>query len=304
MRLRTRFAPSPTGLLHVGNAFSALLCQRWAIENDAELLLRIEDIDHTRCQSRLISSMLEDLKWLGLTWPEPVRQQSKHLGDYRDAIHRLDMMGVIYPCFCTRKSIQQEMERMALAPHSDDISGLYPGTCRNLSHSEKSQRMAASPFAWRLDIKKAMAKVALPLQWHEESGPVQTIDISHDEVIGRKDISFSYHLSVVVDDALQGVTHIIRGKDLRPVTGIHRLLQALLGLPEPTYIHHPLLKTVAGERLAKRNSATTITSLRNMGIKPQKLKSFLLSQPLPLWPFTEENGDANEGEILQLLGNS
>lgn len=193
---------------------------------------------------------------------------------------------------------------MAVAPHAEDVSGLYPGTCRTLSHSERTQRMEDIPFAWRLDIQKAMAEVNRPLQWHEEGGSVQTVDINHDEVIGRKDISFSYHLSVVIDDALQGITHVIRGEDLRPVTGIHRLLQDLLGLPEPTYMHHPLLKNVAGERLAKRNRATTIAGLRNIGVQPQQLKDFLLSQPLPVWPFTTQNGSTNEREILRLLGNS
>ncbi|ATX81200.1 glutamyl-Q tRNA(Asp) synthetase [Mariprofundus ferrinatatus] len=304
MQLRTRFAPSPTGLLHVGNAYSALLCRQWAQENGAELLLRIEDIDHTRCRPQFIESILEDLAWLGIEWPQPVRIQSRHLEDYRSAIHRLRELGVIYPCFCTRKSIRQEMERMALAPHAGDVAGLYPGICRDLSEGERAKRMEKYPFAWRLDIGKALAKVELPLIWREADGTAQAALIDHDEVIGRKDISFSYHLSVVVDDAIQGITDIIRGEDLKAATGIHRLLQRLLELPEPTYHHHRLLKTTSGERLAKRNSATTLASLRGMGIAPEQLRGFLLNQQQPVWPFAEQDNNNNREKIVRLLGNS
>jgi len=302
MQLRSRFAPSPSGLLHVGNAYSVLLSQQWAEANRAELLLRIEDIDHTRCRPEFIDHIYQDLHWLGLTWPEPVRLQSSFLKDYRSAIDRLREMEVIYPCFCTRKSIQQEMERMALAPHSEDLSELYPGICRDMAPTQQAQRMDSDPFAWRLDIQKALSKIDSPLLWLDSDGNHHSAEIDHDVVIGRKDIAFSYHLSVVVDDAIQGISHVIRGEDLASSTGIHRLLQRLLGLPEPIYMHHKLLKTTAGERLSKRNRATTLASLRDMGVDPQKLRDFLLHLHEPVWPFGEEEKPGVEREILRLLG--
>ncbi|NWF37706.1 tRNA glutamyl-Q(34) synthetase GluQRS [Mariprofundus sp. NF] len=302
MQLRSRFAPSPTGLLHVGNAYSALLCAQWAKANCAELLLRIEDIDHTRCRPHFIDSIYEDLQWLGLSWPEPVRLQSSHLQDYRAAIDQLRRLEVIYPCFCTRRSIQQEIERMAIAPHAEDAANIYPGICRGLCHQEQERRMQTSPFAWRLNAIKAMALIDAPLCWHDDQGISHMADIDHDEVIGRKDISFSYHLSVVVDDAIQGITHIIRGKDLESSTGIHRLLQQLLGLPEPIYIHHPLIHTTSGERLAKRNGATTLASLRGMGVDPEKLRGCLLALPQLIWPFVQQESSTQSSEILRLLG--
>jgi len=295
--LKTRFAPSPTGLLHVGNAFSALSCQRWAAVNHAGLLLRIEDIDFTRCRPEFIEGIYEDLHWLGLSWPEPVRLQSQHFDDYRQAIHRLRELGVIYPCFCTRKSIQQEMAQMGLAPHIEDETTLYPGICRGLHASEQASRMEQDPFAWRLNVGKAMAYIGQPLQWHDEAGNSHRAEIDHDVVIGRKDISFSYHLSVVVDDALQGITHIIRGHDLESCTGIHRLLQNLLELPEPTYHHHRLLQTAGGERLAKRHRSTTLRSLRAMGVNPQKLAQLLIENRDMVWPFAP---DDHAGIIRQL----
>lgn len=291
MHPRTRFAPSPTGLLHVGNAYSALICQQWAKAHQAELLLRIEDIDFTRCRPEFIANMYEDLSWLGLKWPQPVRIQSEHFDDYRQAIHDLRELSLIYPCFCTRKSIQQEMEKMGLAPHADDPATRYPGICRELSLTEQLLRMEQDPFAWRLDIKKAMAGLEQPLHWHNEKGQSHRVEIDHDVVIGRKDISFSYHLSVVVDDAIQGITHIIRGEDLKASTGIHRLLQKLLDLPEPTYLHHGLLQTPNGERLAKRHSSTTLRSLRAMGVKPEKLAQLLIENGDMVWPFGPDEHD-------------
>ncbi|MFQ5518613.1 MAG: tRNA glutamyl-Q(34) synthetase GluQRS [Mariprofundus sp.] len=298
--LRTRFAPSPTGLLHVGNAYSALACQRWANHNQAELLLRIEDVDHTRCRAEFIDGIYKDLNWLGLRWPEPVRLQSEHVDAYRQAIARLRQLGVIYPCFCTRKSIQQELANMSLAPHSDDSAPIYPGVCRNIQLSEQQQRMQKEPFAWRLDIEKSFDLAGHGLQWRDDSGQYYPVEIDQDVVIGRKDIAFSYHLAVVVDDAIQGITHIIRGVDLQDSTGIHRLLQSLLGLPEPVYMHHPLLCNADGQRLAKRNASTTLNSLRQMGVNVQKLRDFLSDKGLLSWPFTE----ADESDILNMLGNS
>jgi len=302
MQLRTRFAPSPSGLLHVGNAYSALSCQQWAIDNHAELLLRIEDIDHTRCRPHYIDDIKEDLHWLGLQWPEPVRLQSNSLHDYQAAIEQLRKLDVIYPCFCTRKSIQLEIENMALAPHADDASTRYPGICRSLDREEQQRRMANESCAWRLDIHKATRQVDTPLHWHDSGGLLYPVELDQDMVIGRKDISFSYHLSVVVDDAMQGISHIIRGKDLQESTSIHRLLQELLGLPEPTYIHHHLIQTTDGQRLAKRTGATTPSSLRRMGVDAQKLCDYLLHLPQLIWPFDQQNISAEESEVLRLLG--
>ncbi|WP_206675431.1 tRNA glutamyl-Q(34) synthetase GluQRS [Mariprofundus sp. KV] len=300
--MRSRFAPSPTGRLHVGNAYSALLCAHWAANNGADLLLRIEDIDHSRCRPQFIEGIFEDLQWLGLSWAEPVRLQSSHLEDYRTAIARLRELDLIYPCFCTRRTILQEMEKMAIAPHAEDAAGIYPGICRNLCSDEQERRMQSTPFAWRLNVKKAMGLIDTPLCWHDEQGLEYSAEIDHDVVIGRKDISFSYHLSVVVDDGIQGISHVIRGKDLEASTAIHRLLQQLLGLPAPTYIHHPLIHTSTGERLAKRNGATTLASLREIGVDAQKLSAYLLNLPGLIWPFEQQNNSTCNSEILRLLG--
>lgn len=298
MRLRTRFAPSPTGLLHVGNAFSALFCADWAAAHDAELLLRIEDIDHTRCRPDFAEAMLEDLRWLGLQWTEPVRQQQQHRQDYRQAIERLRAADLIYPCFCTRRSIRQELHRMGSAPHADDPTEIYPGICRKLDSGEQEQRMHGEPFAWRLNTAKAQNSLD-SLCWHDDSGAAHQVDVVHDTVIGRKDIDFSYHLAVVVDDAAQGITHIIRGEDLLESTGLHCLLQRLLGYPHPVYIHHPLLRDQNGERLAKRNQATTLRSLREMGASPKKLKAYLHDCRDLTWPFEQ----GSQEQIRLLLGS-
>jgi glutamyl-Q tRNA(Asp) synthetase len=299
MQLRTRFAPSPTGLLHVGNAYSALYCARWARMNQAELLLRIEDIDHSRCRAEFTAAILEDLQWLGLTWSEPVRRQGRHLAEYRQAIRQLRDMGMIYPCFCSRKSIRLEMERIGIAPHAEDQTALYPGICRDLSPHEQEKRMLSKPFAWRLNTRKALNSISENLCWLDDAGNSHAVHIDHDVVIGRKDISFSYHLSVVIDDAAQNVSHVIRGKDLQGSTSIHCLLQKLLGLPQPIYIHHPLLCSTDGERLAKRDRATTLRSLREAGINPHKLQDYLLYCQNLIWPF-EQNDDK---KILSQLGN-
>ncbi|MDQ6996286.1 MAG: tRNA glutamyl-Q(34) synthetase GluQRS [Mariprofundus sp.] len=298
--MRTRFAPSPTGLLHLGNAYSALICQRWAEKHDAELLLRIEDIDHTRCSAEYADAIFKDLGWLGLHWQTPVRYQSRHLDDYQQAIRHLRDLGVIYPCFCSRKQITQEISRMASAPHAEDALPEYPGTCRNLHTDEQHRRMGQEPFAWRLNVNKAIIMAGEGLTWRDASGLRYAVRISHDIIIGRKDIAYSYHLAVVVDDALQGISHIIRGHDLRPSTGIHRLLQTLLELPEPTYIHHPLVQDSTGKRLTKRNHATTLGSLRGMGVEAKKLRDYLCAETTPHWPFAAEEKDA----ILHMLGKT
>lgn len=299
--MKTRFAPSPTGLLHVGNAYSALCCQRWAEKHHAELLLRIEDIDHTRCRSEYADRIIEDLSWLGLQWQGEVRRQSARHTAYRAALARLETMGVLYPCFCTRKQIQQEIEQMGIAPHAED-HGAYPGICRIIDRHQGRVRQAHERFAWRLDIAAAMRCLPDPIYWQDGKGRSHAVAPSMlgDMVIGRKDIGFSYHLAVVVDDADQGITHVIRGEDLRSSTPIHRLLQALLDLPSPVYIHHPLLLDSRGERLAKRNHATTLQSLREAGLAPEILQTFLTRKDLR-WPFTQDDAPKN---IAAQLGST
>ncbi len=300
MRYRTRFAPSPTGLLHVGNAYSALSCAQWAKQHQAELLLRIEDIDHTRCKAEYADNIIEDLYWLGLRWQAHIRYQSQCSELYQQAISKLRDMQLIYPCFCTRKEIRQEVERIASAPHAEETQLEYPGTCKNRSLVEQTERMQHEGFAWRLNVNKALASVGQPLSWQDESGRKHAVKISHDIVIGRKDITFSYHLAVVIDDASQGITHVIRGDDLKDSTGIHRLLQALLALPEPVYIHHALLCGSDGDRLAKRHGSTTLQGLRQMGVEAQNLRDYLShSEPL-VWPF----GVDDEQNILDVLGKT
>jgi len=299
MQLRTRFAPSPSGLLHVGNAYSALYCAGWAEQHQAEFILRIEDIDHTRCRSDYAQQALAELHWLGLNWPQPVRYQSQCLSSYKQALLKLREMGVVYPCFCTRKEIHEEIARMPSAPHIEDTPAIYPGICRNMAADKQQQRMQHKSFAWRLDVSKALDIVGHDLSWCEASGQKHPLHIDHDIVIGRKDIGFSYHLAVVVDDASQHITHVIRGTDLQDCTGIHRLLQALLQLPEPVYIHHPLLYNDNGSKLSKRLGGNTLQSLREIGVQAQKLRTFLNHSTPSHWPFSH----ASNNEILDILGN-
>jgi len=296
----TRFAPSPTGLLHVGNAFAALQCQQWAIEHNAALLLRIEDIDFTRCRPKYTESIIEDLQWLGIHWHGAIRQQSKHLSCYQKALVQLQERGVIYPCFCTRKHIQQEIKSMGIAPHDQNIHDSYPGICRNISTLEQQQRMQDESFAWRLDVKKASETLNKAIYWLDEQGKQYHVqpETLGDMVIARKDIGISYHLAVVVDDALQGITHVIRGEDLRSSTSIHCLLQALLKLPSPSYQHHRLILDTQGKRLAKRKQSTTLKSLREAGISAQALRNFLM-QKGNNWAFSH---DQSASDIVQQLG--
>ena len=265
-----RFAPSPTGLLHLGHAHSALFAWHQAKDHGGEFLLRIEDIDLGRCRPEFESAILEDLAWLGLSWPAPLRRQSDHMADYQAALERLMAQGLLYPCFCTRRDIAEEIARSAAAPHSTAMGPdgpLYPGICRGLSKEQRAvRRVRGTPFALRLDVRKAMA-LAGPLQWRDRRHGdfTATPDIHGDAVLARKDVTTSYHLSVVVDDALQGVTLVTRGEDLLPATHLHRLLQALLGLTVPDYHHHGLLTDEAGRRLAKRDDARSLRSLRDSG---------------------------------------
>lgn len=267
--ITTRFAPSPTGLLHLGHAHSALFAWR-AAGSGGRCLLRIEDIDPGRCRPEFEAALKEDLAWLGLTWPEPVRRQSEHLADYAAALDRLTRQGLLYPCFCTRRDIAEEIARSGAAPHPAAMGPegpLYPGICRALSADQRAARLAEGvPHALRLDVTKAKA-LAGPLGWADRRHGkfLATPEIHGDAVLARKDVPTSYHLSVVVDDALQGVTLVTRGEDLLPATHLHRLLQALLGLPVPDYHHHGLVTDEAGRRLAKRDDARSLRGLREAG---------------------------------------
>ncbi|HVA14834.1 MAG TPA: tRNA glutamyl-Q(34) synthetase GluQRS [Stellaceae bacterium] len=268
----TRFAPSPTGLLHLGHAYSALIGWRAAREAGGRFLLRIEDIDVTRCRPEFAAAIIEDLAWLGLDWDGAVRQQSEHFADYRAALEKLAARGLIYPCFCTRA----EIARAGAAPQGED-SALYPGTCRNLSENERMPRIAAGEsYALRLDVARAAVLVG-PLAWDEDGKGI--IDAKPeslgDVVLARKDVPTSYHLAVTVDDALQGVTLVTRGVDLFSATHIHRLLQALLDLPTPRYRHHKLLTDAEGKRLAKRDQALTLRALREAGRTPDEIRRMI-----------------------------
>jgi glutamyl-Q tRNA(Asp) synthetase len=267
----TRFAPSPTGYLHLGHVRSAWENWHAAREAGGRFLLRIEDIDGTRCRPEYEAGIREDLAWLGLDWDGDVRRQSEHFADYRAALARLESAGVLYPCFCTRKDIQAEIARAGGAPQGEG-GPLYPGTCRRLSAAERAAKITAgADYALRLDIAKAAALVG-SLQWSDADQTViaapQTLG---DVVLARKDVPTSYHLAVTVDDALQGVTLVTRGIDLFAATHIHRLLQALLALPTPRYGHHPLLTDDAGRRLAKRDRALTIRAMREAGMSPAEI---------------------------------
>lgn len=270
----TRFAPSPTGHLHLGHAHSALVGWHAAREAGGRFLLRIEDIDRTRCRPEFTAAILDDLAWLGLDWDGPVRVQSEHFADYRAALDRLSEQGLIYPCFCTRADITAEVARADAAPQGPE-GPLYPGTCRALAQETRETRMTAGePFALRLDVVRAAA-LAGPLTWQDENaGPVAADPLSHgDVVLARKDTPTSYHLAVTVDDALQGVTLVTRGEDLFGATDVHRLLQALLDLPTPRYRHHRLLTDASGRRLAKRDRALTLRALREAGRTPAEVRA-------------------------------
>jgi glutamyl-Q tRNA(Asp) synthetase len=265
----TRFAPSPTGYLHLGHVRSALEGWRAAREAGGRFLLRIEDIDHTRCRPEYTAAIVEDLGWLGIDWDGPIRRQSEHFDDYREALARLEAMGLLYPCFCTRREIQAEIARAGGAPQSE-MGAPYPGTCRHLSAAERAARCReAADYALRLDVGAALARTG-PLDFVEEvlDGP-RRVEVDPaalgDVVLARKEMPTSYHLAVTVDDALQDVTLVTRGADLFAATHVHRLLQALLGLPTPRYRHHPLLTDAAGRRLAKRDRALTIRAMRDAG---------------------------------------
>jgi glutamyl-Q tRNA(Asp) synthetase len=269
----TRFAPSPSGRLHLGHAYSALVAWQAARENGGRFLLRIEDIDPGRCRPEFDAGILEDLAWLGLTWEEPVIRQSARMDAYAATLSDLQQQGLLYPCFCTRKDIQREIDDAGHAPHPAGPEGpVYPGTCRRLGEDERAARIAAGdPHAIRLKMDDAVA-VAVgaatgPLTFHDQTAGTVPVDaaVFGDVVLARKDIPTSYHLAVVVDDAAQEVTLVTRGDDLLPATHVHRLLQSLLDLPEPAYAHHALLTDSKGRRFAKRDRSLTLQALREAG---------------------------------------
>jgi len=272
----TRFAPSPTGRLHLGHAYSAVQGHARAQASGGKSLLRIEDLDQTRTRREFVDGIYEDLRCLGLDWGEPVFVQSERTKAYEHALETLKARGLAYACFCTRADISQSLT----APHGDAATS-YPGTCRPLP--DDPERRAAMPHCWRLDSAKALEIAGMPM-WKEADGQALTATESDigDAILARKDAPASYHLSCVVDDAASGVTMVVRGADLRASTPIQRLLQRLLGLPEPTYLHHPLVAHADGHRLAKRDLAPTLTAMRSEGVDGLALASDLLGGKLPL----------------------
>ena len=260
MNITTRFAPSPTGYLHLGHAFSA-----WNAWVRADVFrLRLEDIDTTRCRPEYAAAILEDLRWLGLEWDGDVRAQSAHFADYQAALEVLRGRGLLYPCFCTRA----EIARAQAAPHGTEA--VYPGTCRHLSAAARAEKIGAgAAYALRLDMAAAVRQAGARRFFEEGKGWIEARPLPFgDVVLARKETPTSYHLCVVHDDALQGISHVIRGEDLFEATHVHVLLQALLGLPTPVYAHHRLLRDAQGRRLAKRDFAATLRAMRAAGVQP------------------------------------
>lgn len=268
----TRFAPSPTGALHVGHGWSALIAHDLARAGGGLFRLRIEDIDGTRSRPELIDGLMRDLEWLGLHWDGPVVLQSERLESYRAAVDRLAARGLAYPCFCTRADIARQIAASASAPHGPG-GPPYPGTCARLTETERRARLASGePHAWRLAMADALASAG-PLHWHDIDAGVVTADPAPfgDIVLARKDAPGSYHLCATLDDAEMGISHIVRGTDLRAATHVHRLLQALFDLPVPRYRFHHLLVDAGGRRLAKRDGSLALATLRAEGHEPQCL---------------------------------
>ena len=278
-----RFAPSPNGYLHLGHAYSALVNDDMARRCNGRLLLRIEDIDAARCRPEYEAAICEDLCWLGIDWQHDVRRQSEHFGDYQSAVNKLEAMGLLYPAFESRSEIAAlvaERDRQGHWPRDPDGVPLYPGRARKMPKAERERRhREGEPFALRLATDAAVAQAGI-LTWTETgSGPqgqsgtiVAAPQMWGDVVVARKETPTSYHLAVAVDDALQGVTDVVRGQDLFWSTGIHRLLQALLGLPEPDYHHHKLIVDAAGRKLSKSTLATSLRDLRASGTTPADVR--------------------------------
>lgn len=286
MIVRTRFAPSPTGRIHLGHAFAAQVAYTLAQQSSGgRFLLRHEDIDAPRVRDSFYHGIEQDLQWLGLQWDETPLRQSKRASAYADALAQLQNQGLVYPCFCTRKEIQQELSGMSSAPHGF-IHHSYPGTCRMLSRREQQAKLdSGTPHAWRIDSCLA-SSVAGALTFHSLRFGILPVDpnLLGDVVLARKDIGCAYHLAVVVDDAFQQITHVTRGDDLLPSTHVHRLLQALLGLPEPVYFHHPLMLDDSGKRLAKRCDSQSIAAMRDAGLTCDEVLAMMrlaMPQDLP-----------------------
>lgn len=282
--VKTRFAPSPTGRLHIGHAYSAIFSHNQARQLDGEFILRIEDIDTGRCRTEYIDGIYEDLEWLGLTWDTSnVRIQSEHFDDYAAALKQLEQKQLIYPCFCTRKQIQQEIGASASAPHGPE-GALYPGTCRDLTDEQRQERIGnGTVYAMRLNTQKALQSIDTNLEWNDVSKGIQqaTPEILGDVVLARKDTPASYHLCVTLDDHIQGITHVTRGEDLFYASHLHRLLQALLDLDVPQYHHHGLLLDKEGKRFAKRNQSVTLQSLReDQNMTPQDIFEQISIKPI------------------------
>jgi glutamyl-Q tRNA(Asp) synthetase len=287
-----RFAPSPTGRLHLGHALSALLNWQAAQDRGGVFLLRIEDIDGSRLREEHVTAIFEDLRWLGLQWPEPVLRQSTRFAAYDAALDDLKFRHLVYPCFCTRGGIAKAAALTAASAlaaaggeqpvHDPDSAPLYPGTCRDLPPDSAAQRIAAGePHCWRLDMAHAVAGLSQPLAFDVETMDGDVIPVPAqplrwgDVVLARKELGASYHLAVVIDDAFQGVTHVVRGQDLEAATDIHRVLQALLHLPVPVYRFHPLVRDDAGIKLAKSRGSRALADLRSEGISPDEVRGML-----------------------------
>ena len=268
--ITSRFAPSPSGRLHLGHAYSAIVGR----SAGQQFLLRIEDLDAGRCRAEFVDGIFEDLQWLGIAWDGAVLVQSARTEIYAAALERLRDQGLAYPCFCTRADIAAALS----APHGDG-GAAYPGTCRGLA--DDPARRATAVHSWRLDSAKAIALAAVPT-WTEADGAQFTSDPIDDVILARKDAPAAYHLACVVDDAASGVTLVTRGGDLRPSTPVQRLLQMLLGLPEPRYFHHPIVAHDDGRRLAKRDFAPTLAALRDAGVDGPALAARLGRGELPL----------------------
>ncbi len=280
-----RFAPSPNGELHRGHAYSALLNARLAQAKGGRLLLRIEDIDVTRCTPEFEAGIYRDLAWLGIEWELPVRRQSEHLAEYEALLQKLIDAELVYPAFMSRGEIRAHIVEVEATgrpwPRDPDGAPLYPAADKRLSGAERRRRIAAgAPFAWRLDTQAALARLEAPLFWNEFTdetlAETQAVEARPqdwgDVVIARREIPTSYHLSVVADDALQGITHVVRGRDLYEATGMQRLLQSLLGLPAPSYFHHRLILGADGRKLSKSENASGLAELRRAGVSPAEVR--------------------------------
>lgn len=271
----TRFAPSPTGRLHLGHAFSAVMGHHRARSDRGRFLLRIEDLDTTRCRPQLVDRIFDDLRWLGLDWDEAPLVQSRRADEYASALDKLRQAGLVYACFCTRSDIAAALQ----APHGP-AGAHYPGTCRSLP--DDPQRRRSQPHSWRLDAAKAIERTGMP-GWREEGGHAFASDRPDfdDVILARKDAPAAYHLACVVDDCASGVTLVVRGADLRASTPVQRLLQELLGLPEPRYLHHAIVTHADGRRLAKRDLAPTLAAMCEAGVDGRALADRLRTGFVP-----------------------